>query len=76
MMSAGLFDDQGRFIFEEQVFIDEKPSFYCFANETNDMTGAEVFAKYALRQSEPDLFPVISLTWTLITAVCFSMESG
>ena len=29
-----------------QVFIDEKPSMYRFANETEDMTGAEVFAKY------------------------------
>ncbi len=33
--------------FDKQIFIDEKPSFYCFANETNKMTGAEVFAKYA-----------------------------
>ena len=47
IMSAGLFDDQGRFVFDEQVFIDEKPSFYTFANETENMTGAEVFAKYA-----------------------------
>jgi len=46
IMPAGLFDDEGSFIFDEQVFIDEKPSFYCFANETNDMTGAEIFAKY------------------------------
>jgi hypothetical protein len=29
------------------VFIDEKPSCCCFANETENMTGAEVFAKYA-----------------------------
>jgi hypothetical protein len=46
-MAARLFDDQGRFVFHEQVFIDEKPAFYCFGNETKEMTGAEVFAKYA-----------------------------
>jgi len=32
--------------YDHQVFIDEKPSMYRFANETEDMTGAEVFAKY------------------------------
>ena len=45
--SAGLFDDEEAFVFDHQVFIDEKPSYYCFTNETEDMTGAEVFAKYA-----------------------------
>jgi len=47
ILSAGLFDDQGEFVFDEQIFIDEKPSYYAFANETKNMTGAEVFAKYA-----------------------------
>jgi hypothetical protein len=47
IMTAGLFDDEGRFVFEEQIFIDEKPAYYRFANETKDLTGAEVFAKYA-----------------------------
>ncbi len=47
IMPAGLFDDQSAFIFNHQVFIDEKPSFYCFSNNTHDMTGAEVFAQYA-----------------------------
>lgn len=47
IMSAGLFDDDKAFVFESQVFIDEKPSYYDFANKTEDMTGAEVFAKYA-----------------------------
>ena len=45
-MPVGLFDDdQGR-VFDHQVFIDEKPSFYSFANKTRDLTGAELFAKY------------------------------
>ncbi len=46
MMPVGLFDDQKMFIFDHQIFIDEKPSFYSFSNETKNMTGAEVFAKY------------------------------
>ena len=46
-MSAGLFDDDNAFVFDNQVFIDEKPSYYSFSNKTEDMTGAEVFAKYA-----------------------------
>ena len=47
IMAVGLFDDDKLFVFDHQVFIDEKPSYYRFANETNDMTGAEMFAKYA-----------------------------
>lgn len=47
IMSAGLFEDDTAFVFDHQVFIDEKPAFYGFANETKDMTGAEVFAMFA-----------------------------
>ena len=47
IMPAGLFDDDSQFTFDHQVFVDEKPSYYSFANDTKDMTGAEVFAKYA-----------------------------
>ena len=43
---VGIFDDNEGLRFDHQVFIDEKPSFYRFANETDDMTGAEIFAKY------------------------------
>ena len=46
MVPVGIFDDDENLVFEHQVFIDEKPSFYRFANETEDMTGAEIFAKY------------------------------
>ena len=47
IMPVGLFDNEDRFVFDHQVFIDEKPSFYCFSNQTHDMTGAEVFEKFA-----------------------------
>lgn len=42
----GLFDEDPEATFDHQVFIDEKPAYYAFANKTSDMTGAEVFAKY------------------------------
>jgi hypothetical protein len=44
---AGLFDNSGGLIFDHQVFIDEKPEYYTFANETKNMTGAELFAQFA-----------------------------
>ena len=47
IMPVGLFDESRDFVFDHQVFIDEKPSYDCFSDETADMTGAEVFAKYA-----------------------------
>jgi len=44
---VGLLDDAENLVFDQQIFIDEKPSFYSFANETKTMTAAEVFALYA-----------------------------
>ena len=46
MIPVGLFDDQEHLVFDSQVFIDKKPSFYSFSNKTNDMTEAEIFAMY------------------------------
>lgn len=46
LLTAGLFPQGTEFVFDHQVFIDEKPDYYCFANKTQDMTGAEVFAKF------------------------------
>jgi len=43
---AGLFQDGPEFRFHEQIFIDQKPASYEFANETAKLTGAEVFAKF------------------------------
>ena len=45
-LPVGLFADDLPFVFDRQVFIDEKPGFYCFANETRELTGAEVFALF------------------------------
>jgi hypothetical protein len=46
MIPVGIFDDQEHFVFDNQVFIDKKPSFYSFSNKTNDMTEAEIFEMY------------------------------
>lgn len=46
MVPVGLFDDQEHLVFESQVFIDTKPSFYSFLNKTKDMTEAEIFEMY------------------------------
>ena len=51
LMPVGLFDDQEGLVFDHQVFIDEKPEYYSFANKTSDMTGAEVFEKYSASQT-------------------------
>ena len=47
IMSVGLFQDKSDLEFDHQIFIDEKPDYYSFANDTEKLTGAEVFAKYA-----------------------------
>lgn len=46
IVPIGLFETTPDLTFKTQVFIDEKPDFYSFANETEDMTGAEIFAKF------------------------------
>jgi hypothetical protein len=53
MMSAGAFDDQSGLKFTNQVFIDEKPDWYAFSNETKNMTGAEIFAMFAPKDEDP-----------------------
>lgn len=50
ILPAGLFQDGAGFHMNSQIFIDEKPNYYAFANPTPTMTGAEVFAQFA----EPD----------------------
>lgn len=44
---AGLFQPDIGLQLEGQIFIDKKPPYYSFANSTNDLTEAEVFAQYA-----------------------------
>ncbi|MCG8535222.1 MAG: GFA family protein [Pseudomonadales bacterium] len=47
IVPVGLFQDQSDFTFTQQIFIDEKPAFYDFSNQTENLTGQQVFDKYA-----------------------------
>ena len=51
-MSAEAFDDRGDFALTSQIFVDEKPAYYDFANKTKNMTGAEVFAAFGASQDQ------------------------
>ena len=43
---VGILDNSEGLVFDLQVFIEEKPEYYSFANETKNMTGAELFAQF------------------------------
>jgi hypothetical protein len=45
-MPIGLFDNCENITFEMQYFIDQKPEYYSFSNETKNMTTEEVFAEF------------------------------
>lgn len=47
MVPAGLFEAEAQLHFDHQIFVDEKPDYYHFSNETTNMTGEEVFALFA-----------------------------
>lgn len=46
MLAAGLFQDVD-FNLNTQIFIDEKPSYYDFSNQTEKLTGQQVFEQHA-----------------------------
>lgn len=43
---VSLLDERPDWHFEQQIFVDEQPSWYAFANSTRDLTGEEVFAMF------------------------------
>lgn len=47
---VGLLDNDLKYKFSHQIFIEEKPEYYSFANNTQNMTGAEVFAHFESEQ--------------------------
>lgn len=54
-LSAGTLDDQSRLTLSQQIFIDEKPPYYDFANDTPRLTGAEFIAAFeAAKAAEKD----------------------
>ena len=46
-LPVGLFDEGAEWPFDLQIFVDQQPSNYRFANETRRMTGQEVFDQWA-----------------------------
>ena len=52
VVAAQAFDDPGAFAFTSEIYVDEKPHNYDFANNTRKMTGAEFLA--AIGQTEAD----------------------
>ena len=49
-MSAQAFDDPSVFKFDTEIFVDEQPANYRFANDTKRMTAAEVIAEFNSKQ--------------------------
>lgn len=52
IVSVSVFPDDIDFIFDHQVFIEEKPKYYSFSNKTENMTGAELFAMFGANLTE------------------------
>ena len=52
-VAAAAFDAPD-FTFTEEIFIDQKPAAYSFANPTHQLTGEEVFARFAAQQEKAD----------------------
>ena len=50
-VSAGALDDLSDSNFTTEIFVDEKPDFYDFAQNTKKMMGAEVMAAFANGES-------------------------
>ncbi|MBV1908317.1 MAG: GFA family protein [Kangiellaceae bacterium] len=46
-MPVGLFPDLADLEMSMQYFSDKRPDYYCFSNETKQMTEAEIFAYFA-----------------------------
>ena len=47
VVAAQAFDDPSQFEFTSEIFVDDKPRNYMFANHTKKMTGAEFLASFA-----------------------------
>ena len=49
-VSTEAFDDTGDFRLVREIYVEEKPAHYAFANDTKKMTGAEVMAEFGASQ--------------------------
>lgn len=46
IVPVGLFNEVDDLVFDHQIFVEQKPQYYCFSNQTQMMTGEEVFAQF------------------------------
>ena len=46
-MSVGIFSNLDGIEMDMQYFSDQRPDYYCFSNETKEMTRAEIMAYFA-----------------------------
>ena len=53
ILPVGLFQDH-EFSFSSEIFIDEKPTYYEFGNQTKKLTGQQVFEQYAPKNQPCD----------------------
>ena len=49
-MPVGQLGDHDGLVFDHQIFVDERPAYDAFANETENMTGPEVAARTRQRE--------------------------
>lgn len=56
VLSLGLFQNQPDFDFKSQIFIDKKPPYYDFANQTELLTQDQLFEKFAEKGISVDKF--------------------
>lgn len=54
VLSLGLFQDEPDLSFESEIFIDKKPAYYEFANDTVKLTQDQLFEKFAEKGIEAD----------------------
>jgi len=52
VICAGTLDDASGLRLTTEIFVDEKPAYYDFANETNKLTGQQVFEMFAPEQEK------------------------
>lgn len=50
-LPVGLFEPDSGFHMRSQIFIEEKPAYYEFANETPTLTGEQAFAQFSATNS-------------------------
>lgn len=52
IVSVNAFDDAAGLTLDHEVFIDEKPEYYSFAQKTTQLTGQQVFEMFAGNQEQ------------------------